>query len=133
MGSPTLASAAPLTQPLSDITLTATRQSRVVLIPAAVLLSISPFAQSSAGVPLTSGTNSAGRIHYTHRPPASPEAGVGNRHCPGRSSGVVVCLEEYRESTAPTIDNLRKLTRKLTEFRLILLAMVEGSYGHDQH
>ena len=35
-------------------------QSRLVLPRAAVLLSISPFAQSSAGVPLTSGINSAG-------------------------------------------------------------------------
>ncbi len=72
-------------EPLSDITLTATRQRRLVLIPAAVLLSISPFSQSSAGVPLTSGTSSAGRRHLMH--------------CPRRSSGGVVCLEEYREGT----------------------------------
>ena len=39
--------------------------------------------------------------------------------------GEVVCLVEYRK--APTIDN----SRKLTEFRLIPLAMLKGNYGHD--
>ena len=38
-------------QPLSDITPTATRQRRLVPTRAAVLLSLSPFAQSSAGAP----------------------------------------------------------------------------------
>ena len=86
LGSQTLASEAPLTQPLSDITLTTPgKQSHLVLIRAAVLLSISPFAQSPTGVPLTSGTNSAGRRHLMH--------------CPRCSSRGVVCLEEYREGT----------------------------------
>ena len=102
-------------------------QSRLVLIRAAVLLSISPFAQSSAGVPLTPVTNSADRRHLMHcpRPPERP----------GLVTGIapVAHQEEWYVSRntgkAPTIDNLRKLT----EFRLILLAMVEGNYGHDQH
>ena len=60
-------------------------QSRLVLIRTAVLLIISSFAQGSAGVPLTSGTSSAGRRHLMH--------------CPCRSLGCVLCLEEYREGT----------------------------------
>ena len=127
MGSPTLASAAPLTQPLSDITLTAPRAKSLGTATPVVLLSISAFAQSSAGLPLTSGINSAGRIHYTHRPRPPRRLGLVTGIAP------VAHQEEWYVSwntgKAPTIDNLRKLT----EFRLILLAMVEGTYGHDQH
>ena len=87
-------------------------QSRLVLISAAVLLIISPFAQSPTGVPLTSGTNSAGRRHLMHCPRPHQEEWYVSRNT----------------GKAPTIDNLRKLT----EFRLTLLAMVEGNCGHDQ-
>ena len=71
---------------------------------AAVLLSISPFAQGSAGVPLTSGINSAGRRHLMHCPVTHWDA----------------CYVSRSTGKAPTIANLRELTG----FRSILLAMV---------
>ena len=88
-------------------------ENRLVLMRAAVLLSISPFAQSSAGVTLTSGTNSAGRRHLTHCSVAHQE------EC---------CVSRNTEKT-PAIDNLRKLT----VFHLTFLAMVEGNCGRNQH
>ena len=85
LGSQTPASEAPLTQPYRKLPRLHSVQSRLALIRAAVLLSIPAFSQNSAGLPPTSGTNSAGRRHLMH--------------CPRRSLGCVLCLEEYREGT----------------------------------
>ena len=85
LGSQTLAPAAPLTQPLSDITPTATRAKPLGPDTCRGAVESLAFCAELGGRPLTSGTSSAGRRDLMH--------------CPRRSLGCVLCLEEYREGT----------------------------------